>query len=112
LVSFVHDVPAGTPYFAVLHLSNTHWPYRVADDLQPFTPHDASPVGDNAAMHNHYLNSVLMQERTVAEMLLQVRGLPGWDDTAVVFLSDHGEQFREHGGLYHLSSLFEEQVRV
>jgi arylsulfatase A-like enzyme len=30
----------------------------------------------------------------------------------VVFLSDHGEQFREHGGLYHLSSLFEEQVRV
>jgi arylsulfatase A-like enzyme len=100
------------PYFAVLHLSNTHWPYRVADDLQPFTPHDASPVGDIHAMHNHYLNSVLMQERTVADMLQKVRGLPGWDDTVVVFLSDHGEQFREHGGLYHLSSLFEEQVRV
>jgi hypothetical protein len=112
LVSFLHDVPAATPYFAVLHLSNTHWPYRVADDLQPFTPHDASPVGDNTAMHNHYLNSVLMQERTVADMLRQIRALPGWDDTAVVFLSDHGEQFREHGGLYHLSSLFEEQVRV
>ena len=112
LVSFVHEVPEGTPYFAVLHLSNTHWPYRVAPDLQPFTPHDASPVGDNAAMHNHYLNSVLMQERTVADMLRQLRALPGWDDTAVVFLSDHGEQFREHGGLYHLTSLFEEQVRV
>ncbi len=38
--------------------------------------------------------------------------LPGWDDTVVLFVSDHGEQFREHGGLYHLSSLFEEQVRV
>jgi hypothetical protein len=112
LVSFGHDVPEGTPYFAVLHLSNTHWPYRVAPDLQPFTPHDASPVGDNTAMHNHYLNSVLMQERTVADMLRQLRALPGWDDTAVVFLSDHGEQFREHGGLYHLTSLFEEQVRV
>ena len=37
---------------------------------------------------------------------------PGWDDTVVVFLSDHGEQFREHGGLYHLTSLFDEQVRV
>ncbi len=112
MVSFVHDVPAGTPYFAVLHLSNTHWPYRVADDLQPFAPHDPSPVGDIAALHNHYRNSVLMQERTVADMLGQIRALPGWDDTAVVFLSDHGEQFREHGGLYHLSSLFEEQVRV
>jgi hypothetical protein len=112
MVEFVKDVPAGTPYFAVLHLSNTHWPYRVADDLQPFTPHDPSPVGDNVAMHNHYLNSVLMQERTVSGMLRQIRALPGWDDTAVVFLSDHGEQFREHGGLYHLSSLFEEQVRI
>ena len=26
------EVPAGTPYFAVLHLSNTHWPYRVDPD--------------------------------------------------------------------------------
>ena len=112
MAQFVQSEPAGMPYFAVLHLSNTHWPYRVAEDLQPFTPHDASPVGDNIAMHNHYLNSVLMQERTVSDMLKQIRAMPGWDDTAVVFLSDHGEQFREHGGLYHLSSLYEEQVRV
>jgi glucan phosphoethanolaminetransferase (alkaline phosphatase superfamily) len=112
LVEFVRDVPEGKPWFAVLHLSNTHWPYRVDPDLQPFTPHDPSPVGDVNAMHNHYRNSVLMQERTVSEMLRELRGTPGWADTAVVFLSDHGEQFREHGGLYHLSSLFEEQVRV
>ena len=112
MLAFLRSVPAGTPYFAVLHLSNTHWPYRVAPDLQPWSPHDASPVGDTTALHNHYLNSVLMQERTVADLLQRVRALPGWDDTAVVFLSDHGEQFREHGGLYHLSSLFEEQVRI
>ena len=38
--------------------------------------------------------------------------LPGWDDTVVVFVSDHGEEFREHGGMYHLTSLFDEQVRI
>jgi len=27
-------------------------------------------------------------------------------------VSDHGEEFREHGGLYHLTTLFEEQVRI
>jgi hypothetical protein len=111
-LSFVRDVPAGKPYFAVLHLSNTHWPYRVAEDLQPNSPHDPSPVGDIVALHNHYLNSVLMQERTMADFLRQLRATAGWDDTAVVFLSDHGEQFREHGGLYHLTSLYDEQVRV
>jgi hypothetical protein len=113
LLEFVRtDVPAGTPYFAVLHLSNTHWPYRVDPALQPFEPHDASPLSDPEVMHNHYRNSVLMQERTVSELVAALRALPGWDDTVIVFLSDHGEQFREHGGLYHLSSLFEEQVRV
>jgi Sulfatase len=106
------DVPSGTPYFAVLHLSNTHWPYRVDPGLQPFEPHDASPMSDVALLHNHYRNSVLMQERTVSELVRGLRATPGWDDTAVVFVSDHGEQFREHGGLYHLSSLFEEQVRI
>lgn len=113
LLQFVRtEVPAGTPYFAVLHLSNTHWPYRVDPALQPFEPHDASPLADIGLLHNHYRNSVLMQERTVSELVRELRATPGWDDTAVVFLSDHGEQFREHGGLYHLSSLFEEQVRV
>ena len=27
-------------------------------------------------------------------------------------MSDHGEEFREHGGSYHLTTLFDEQVRV
>ncbi|MGH7294151.1 MAG: sulfatase-like hydrolase/transferase, partial [Polyangiaceae bacterium] len=112
MLKFAGAVPAGTPYFAVLHLSNTHWPYRVDPDLQPFTPHDESPMSDVALMHNHYRNSVLMQERTVADFVRRLRAMPGWDDTAVIFVSDHGEQFREHGGLYHLSSLFEEQVRI
>ena len=48
----------------------------------------------------------------MADFLRTLRAMPGWDDTVVLFVSDHGEQFREHGGLYHLSSLFEEQVRV
>ena len=53
-----------------------------------------------------------MQERTVSAMLAELRALPGWDDTVVVFVSDHGEEFREHGGMYHLTSLFDEQVRI
>jgi arylsulfatase A-like enzyme len=113
LLSFVkNEVPAGTPYFAVLHLSNTHWPYRVDPALEPYAPHDESPMSAVELLHNHYRNSVLMQERTMAELVRSLRSTPGWQDTVVLFVSDHGEQFREHGGLYHLSSLFEEQVRV
>jgi len=33
-------------------------------------------------------------------------------DVIVVISADHGEEFREHGGVYHGSSLYEEQIRV
>jgi membrane-anchored protein YejM (alkaline phosphatase superfamily) len=103
----------GRPYFATLHLSNTHWPYRVDPAMQPFEPHDPSPWSSDATkLHNHYRNAVLLQERTVSAMLAELRAMPDWDDTVVVFVSDHGEEFREHGGMYHLTSLFDDQVRI
>lgn len=34
------------------------------------------------------------------------------DDTLVIFTSDHGEEFLEHGGLGHAKGLYEEVVRV
>jgi len=96
----------------VLHLSNTHMPYRIDPALTPFVPQSADPLGDVNAFHNHYRDSVRMQERTVAALLASLKAMPGWADTVIVFVSDHGEQFREHGGLYHNHSLFEEEVRV
>lgn len=112
MLKVLRATPPGTPYFGVLHLSNTHAPYRIDPALQPNEPHSDNAVGDVDAFHNHYRNSVLMQERTISEFLRDLRALPGWDDTVVLLVSDHGEQFRERGGLYHLHSLYEEEVRV
>jgi arylsulfatase A-like enzyme len=114
LLAFAKKAAASgeAPYFAVLHLSNTHWPYRIDPALQPFAPHSDSPLSGVIELQNHYRNSVAMQERTVAAFVKELRAAPGWDDTVVVFVSDHGEEFREHGGLYHLTNLFDEQVRV
>ncbi|MDB4935853.1 MAG: Choline-sulfatase [Labilithrix sp.] len=112
MLRVVKKTPAGTPWFGVLHLSNTHAPYRIDPALQPFAPHSTNPVGDVDEFRNHYRNSVALQERTLTGFLRELRALPGWDDTVVLLLSDHGEQFRERGGLYHLHSLFDEEVRV
>jgi arylsulfatase A-like enzyme len=111
-LEFIGTVPTGTPYFALVHLSNTHWPYRVDPILQPHEPHSENPLGPTPLLHNHYLNSVAMQERTVTAFLQKLRATPGWDDTVVLFLSDHGEEFGEHGRLYHLNNVFDEEVRI
>ena len=112
LLRVLRATPPGSPYFAVLHLSNTHAPYRIDPALQPFEPHSDNAVGDVDAFHNHYRNSVLLQERTLSDFFRELRAMPEWDDTVVLLVSDHGEQFRERGGLYHLHSLYDEEVRV
>jgi hypothetical protein len=111
MLDFLTSDPS-TPYFAILHYSNTHSPYRTEKGLEPFEPHSADPVGDLEAFHNHYRNSVLLQERLLVGFLRKLRELPSWDDTVVVYLSDHGEAFREHGRLYHINNLFDEEVRI
>lgn len=104
---------AREPWFAVLQLSNTHWPYRTVPDLEPYSPHsDEVPDKDVTPYWNQYRNSVLLQERTLAELYRSLEALPSWDRTVTMFLSDHGEQFREHGRLYHINDMFEEEVRV
>ncbi len=41
---------------------------------------------------------------------LKRRGL--YDDTMIVVTSDHGEEFGEHGGFWHGTTLYDEQVHV
>jgi Sulfatase len=112
MLRLFESAPSDRPTFAVLHLSNTHAPYRTDPSMLPFTPESVDPVGDIGAFHNHYRNSVLFEERMLAEFLRALRALPSWDTTAVILLSDHGEQFRDHGSLYHNHSLYEEELRV
>lgn len=103
---------AKTPYFAVLQLSNTHAPYRTDPSFLPYLPESSSPFAPNDEYRNHYLNAVRLQMRTLASLLAEMKKLPSWDDTVVVFVSDHGEELRDHGGLYHNHSLYEEQLEI
>jgi hypothetical protein len=112
MLDFVKGGDHERPYFAVLHLSNTHAPYRVDPALQPFAPSAPSAFGGAREFHNQYRNSVLLLERTVASFLKELRDAPGWDRTVVVFVSDHGEQFAEHGAFFHNHSLYDEELRI
>ena len=111
-LAFVRDVPDAMPWFAVTHLSNTHSPYRTVPGLEPNMPESSWPLSGAEPLHNRYKNAVLLQERTVSQLLAELKKMPRWDDTIVLFVSDHGEQFGEHGGLYHLFTVFEEEIRV
>jgi arylsulfatase A-like enzyme len=101
------------PWFAVVHYSSTHFPYRSIEGDEPFQPASTSKApDDNRELMNHYQNAVYAQDRTIADLLASVRAAPAGGRTVVVFTSDHGEAFREHGQLGHTGAVLDEEIHV
>ncbi|MCW8127330.1 DUF3413 domain-containing protein [Microbulbifer halophilus] len=107
------------PFFGFLFYDTTH-SYLVPEDYPKFEPHwnvnrlaldnefDPEPFLNAYRTAGHYVDN---QIRRVLDDL-RVRGL--MDDTIVVFTSDHGEEFNEHGMNYwgHGSNFGDYQLRV
>ncbi len=101
------------PFFAVVHLSNTHFPYRVDAGDEPFQPAEFTKDPEkNAAFRRHFQNAVYAQDKVVGALVDGVRGATYGARTVIVFTSDHGEAFREHGQLGHTLSVYDEEILV
>ncbi len=101
------------PYFAVVHLSNTHFPYKVDLDDMPFTPQDeATGPGYENEILNRYQDSIHMQDKALGRLLKSLTTRPEASRTVIVYVSDHGEQMREKGAVGHTGTLFEPEIRI
>ncbi|NUQ77381.1 MAG: sulfatase-like hydrolase/transferase [Polyangiaceae bacterium] len=101
------------PFFAVAHFGNTHVPYRIDPTDAPFQPSlESKAPDDNEAYRNFYKNAVYLQDRTIADLIRFVRSSPFGERTVIVFTSDHGEAFREHGQLGHTGAMLDEEIHV
>ncbi|APR86724.1 Choline-sulfatase [Minicystis rosea] len=109
-----HEMPTmHEPFLGVVHYGNTHVPYRVDPAVSPFQPSlESKAPSDNEAYRNYYKNAVFLQDRTIGEMIRWIRKQPFGDRTVIVFTSDHGEAFREHGQLGHTGAVLDEEIHV
>jgi hypothetical protein len=101
------------PFFAVVHLSNTHFPYWIDEDDAPFLPQsEASGPGYDVQIRNRYQDAIYRQDRAVGRLIRDVRQRTTAAPTVVVFVSDHGEQMREKGSVGHTGTLFDPEIRI
>ncbi len=120
------------PFFLFLHAIDPHGPYDPAPEFEEMFEAGGAPahyrtvrylLGLNRgevepepetadALSRLYDAEVAQNDRAFGELLdeLEARGLV--EDTAVIYLSDHGEEFAEHGRWEHGLSLYEEVLRV
>lgn len=101
------------PYVAVVHLSNTHFPYKIVSDFAPFLPEEeATGPGWENEIRNRYHDSIYLQDHHLARLIKAIRARPEGNRTVIVFTSDHGEQTREKGAVGHTGTVWDEEIRV
>ncbi len=119
------------PFFAYVHTIDPHAPYdpppetagAFGPDYQgPITPaltaartlvrRSPMPPADLQHVVDLYDEEVLSNDRALGDFMDQLHELGVWDDTIVVFLSDHGEEFYDHGSFGHGMWLWNELLRV
>ncbi|HSY38754.1 MAG TPA: sulfatase, partial [Polyangia bacterium] len=75
---------------------------------EPYVAHAGFPFGSGDL--DRYDSEIAYTDAAVGRLVQEVRARrPG---TIVIVAADHGEEFDEHGGRYHGSSLYDEQLRI
>jgi len=104
VTKYVQNAPKDKPLFLWVHLFEPHEPYVV---------HDAHVFGGANARRTDvdaYDSEVAEADQTVGEIVRAVEA--SRPRATFVVSADHGEEFGEHGGRYHGTTVYEEQVRV
>lgn len=101
LVAFLQRPEARGRFFLWAHFLDPHAPYRPYGDV----PHGADARSLQLAE--------LRRVDDAFERVFETLSTLGLSERAIVAVtSDHGEEFGEHGGAFHGTTLFDEQVRV
>jgi len=117
---------ASEPFFLLILSVDPHSPYEPPDGFDNFGGDYEGPATGASAFINRsdltraeqerirslYRGEITFNDHAFGMLVddLKARGL--YDRTAVIFASDHGEEFWEHGGRGHGKTLFEEVLRV
>lgn len=96
---YLATAPGDRPLFAWVHLFGPHEPYE-AHAEHSFGERDIDRYDSEVAAADATLGKIV-----AAFVKKRPRG-------AVIVTADHGEEFGDHGGRYHGTSVYEEQVRV
>ncbi len=102
-------------FFLFLHYMDPHDPYFPhpydGTGIARVSNQNPDPA-EAAAMQALYRGEIEYLDGRFGELLadLKARGL--YDNTLIALVSDHGEEFQEHGGWWHGTTLYDEQILV
>jgi arylsulfatase A-like enzyme len=129
------DAPGMKPLFLFIHTYDVHEPYDAAPPFsRAFSQRTFAEVAEDLGyrpvpsllnerletlaayqadeVRNLYDNGILATDDQLAALFGILVAHELYDDSIIVLLSDHGEEFLEHGNFNHGPTVYEELVRV
>jgi hypothetical protein len=117
---------AQRPFFLTLNYLDGHDPYYVRPECGPSRPlrraqretlhrsRPDAPVSRTLALraHQQYREALQCLDGSLGKLLDVLENDPDWATTSVIFVSDHGEHFGEHGLGSHGNSLYPAVLHV
>lgn len=109
------DRNAGGPFFTLIHYMDPHdpyfeIPYNGVAIARVDTPNPDPSQRDR--MMSLYSSNIEYLDRFVGNVIEALKAAGQYDNTAIALVSDHGEEFYEHKGWWHGTTLYDEESRV
>ncbi len=112
-----------TPFFLYVHTMEPHRPYQLKEEFAPvFTEDELAENSRVVEVENlgpinlyrliaMYDATIAQNDKSFGDLMAELKRLGLYDETLIVLMSDHGEQFYEHGGFAHGQNLYQETVK-
>lgn len=107
--------PGDPPFFLFVHYMDPHDPYMAHPFNGEGLARVANPNPPTALaekLHQLYSGEVAYLDEYLGALFadLEARGL--YQRTLIILTGDHGEEFQDHGGWWHGTTLYDEQIHV
>jgi choline-sulfatase len=102
---FLGRLKPNQPFFLTVYFPDPHSPYTRHPDVDS-SQFDLGERGD-------YDTEIAFTDQQIRALVEMLKARPAiWDETILIVTADHGEEFREHGGIRHAITCHDEVVHV
>ena len=121
---WVGSTPVDKPLFGMVYLVSSHFPWVVRDSVHRLFPTSHESIGnllsvvtsdyqgDPEELKRHYRNAIHQVDHFFGRILRTIEERQQHRPVVLIVVGDHGEALGQHGHVAHVTSLFEEQVRI
>lgn len=127
LINFIKNLEKTSQQFIYVHYNEPHNPYapkekrfslstnlNVTEELEELLHQRPASISSDIVrgLIDLYDDEILFNDKMIGEVIDALKEKSMYKNSIIIIISDHGEEFYEHGGFFHGGTLYDEQLLV